>query len=93
MTQLAAKSVNCWIYRSSKKREMYLYLADEDAFDQLPAELMKRFGKPSLVMELMLHPGRPLAREDVARVMDSLEREGYHLQLPPKLDVELYRGD
>lgn len=93
MNQPAEKSINCWIYRSSRKPEMYLYLADEDAFDQLPAELMKRFGEPSLVMELALHADRPLAREDVTRVMDSLQNQGYHLQLPPKLDVELYRGD
>ena len=93
MSQSAEKPINCWIYRSSRKPEMYLYLADEDAFDQLPAELMKRFGEPSLVMELTLHAGRPLAREDVTRVMDSLQKQGYHLQMPPKLEVKLYWGD
>ncbi len=84
----------CWIYRSSRKEEMDLYLAREDDFDQVPAALMKGFGTPSLVIELALHPGRPLAREDVNLVINSLQQQGFHLQLPPKLAPHLYhQGD
>jgi uncharacterized protein YcgL (UPF0745 family) len=31
----------------------------------------------------VLTPERKLAREDIATVLDNLERQGYHLQMPP----------
>ncbi|MES9858097.1 MAG: YcgL domain-containing protein [Sedimenticola sp.] len=85
-------TIPCWIYRSNRKDEMYLYLTQEDAFDELPEALMKRFGTPSLVMELALHPGRPLAREDIDKVLNSLDQQGYYLQMPPNLEPELHDG-
>lgn len=83
----------CWIYKSPRKNEMYLYLAEEDGFAELPEALMSRFGTPELVMELELHAGRPLAREDVARVMANLRERGFHLQMPPELDPDMYYGN
>lgn len=83
----------CWVYRSSRKDEMYLYLAAKDSFDKLPQPLMQGFGQPTLVMELELHPGRKLARADIDTVMDSLAHQGFYLQMPPKLKPELYHGN
>lgn len=83
----------CWIYKSPRKNEMYLYLAKEDGFEDLPEALMSRFGRPELVMELELHAGRPLAREDVDTVMANLRERGFHLQMPPELDPDLYYGN
>ena len=83
----------CWIYRSAKKEEMYLYLAQEDDFDAVPELLMRRFGRPTLVMTLELHPERTLARADVRKVMAQLQEEGYYLQMPPKLAPEIYHGN
>ncbi|PLY13077.1 MAG: hypothetical protein C0631_15220 [Sedimenticola sp.] len=83
----------CWIYRSSLKQEMYLYLAHQDAFEQLPPALLKGFGKPQFVMQLQLHPALSLAREDTTRVMASLRDQGFFLQMPPKLEPYLYEGE
>lgn len=83
----------CWVYRSQRRDEMYLYLAEEDAFDDLPEGLLERFGRPQPVMQLTLHPGRPLAREDVLQVMENLRRQGFHLQLPPVLRPHLRQGE
>jgi len=83
----------CWVYRSPRKQEMYLYLAEEDAFDCVPEALMARFGEPVLVIELELSPQRALARADVTQVMHNLREEGFHLQMPPKLQPELYHGN
>ncbi len=83
----------CWIYRSPRKGEMYLYIASEDDFSCVPRALMERFGKPVLVMDLTLTEQRKLAREDVALVIANLRSKGFHLQMPPKMDVELYSGD
>lgn len=92
MTDSNDNATPCWIYRSSKKDEMYLYLAREDAFDELPEALMKQFGNPLPVMELELHPQRKLAREDVEKVIGNLRNLGYHLQMPPNLVPELNDG-
>jgi uncharacterized protein YcgL (UPF0745 family) len=46
-----------------------------------------------LVIELELNPDRQLAREDVTMVMSNLRTRGYHLQLPPNLQPELYHGN
>lgn len=81
------ETLNCWIYKSPRKDELYLYLGNEGDFDSVPAELLKRFGTPELVMNLELHSGRGLAREDVVEVMANLREHGYHLQLPPRTDA------
>ena len=78
----------CKVYRSEKKAETYLYLADELPFDDLPAQLREQFGEATFVLALELSAGRPLARVDVVKVLESLAESGYYLQLPPKLPVE-----
>ncbi len=83
----------CWIYKSSRKEEMYLYLSEEEGFDEVPDELRKTFGEPVFVMELELSEQRPLARADTVAVMRSLKDEGFYLQMPPKLNPDLYFGD
>ena len=83
----------CWIYKSSRKDEMYLYLAREDAFEDLPEELMAQLGRPLTVMQLDLDPRRKLSRADVKEVINSLLTEGYYLQMPPKLVPEMYHGN
>ena len=71
-------SLSCWIYRSSKKDEMYLYLAREDDFECMPELLMRRFGASTLVMTLELHDQRSLARAEVREVMQQLGETGYY---------------
>jgi len=83
----------CWIYRSAVKDEMYLYLPGKGKFDQVPDALMAQFGTPELVMELELHEERPLGREDVLQVMRNLRDQGFHLQMPPKLEPWFHHGN
>ena len=83
----------CWIYKSSKKEEMYLYLAAEDGFEVVPDELINHFGKAQFVMELELSPDRKLARENLQTVIKNLIENGFHLQMPPVLKPELYHGN
>ena len=80
--------VLCKVYRSGKKAETYLYLAQDGLFDDLPAELRQVFGEPVFVMQLKLDSERRLARVDVEQVLEHLEVQGYYLQLPPELPVE-----
>lgn len=76
-----------YIYKSTKKEELYLYIAKKDDFSEVPQELYDSMGKePVFVMELELSPQRPLAREDVQQVMKNLENQGFHVQMPPRLE-------
>lgn len=78
----------CTVYRSNRKAETYLYLAENTSFDELPDALQKQFGEPAFVMKLLIRPDRPLARVDVNQVLSQLDDEGYYLQLPPRLPIE-----
>ena len=80
--------MHCTVFRSDRKAETYLYLADDLVFADLPEDLREHFGEPAFVMRLELAKERKLARVDVARVIESLSEQGFYLQLPPKLPVE-----
>jgi uncharacterized protein YcgL (UPF0745 family) len=80
--------VLCKIYRSARKAETYLYLAQDLAFDDLPVKLRRAFGEPAFVMQLKLTTKRRLARVDVGQVLEQIEAQGFYLQLPPELPVE-----
>lgn len=90
---MADDNLPCWVYRSPRHPEMYLFLDEEEAFDKVPEALRERFGEPVLVTELELSPERRLAREDVMTVMSNLRARGYHLQMPPLLVPSLYQGN
>ncbi len=85
--------LSCWIYKSTKKDEMYLYLAEEEGFEHIPEPLLKPFGEPVFVMELELSSERKLARADVDAVMTALREEKFYLQMPPKVNPDLHFGD
>lgn len=82
----------CEIYKSSKKDEMYLYVASVAADDQGNADplavlsdaLKAAFGRATFVMKIELHAERKLARANVLHVMDSIENRGYFIQMPPE---------
>jgi hypothetical protein len=74
-----------FIYKSTKKEELYLYVVKKDDFSDVPQELYDSMGKePVFVMELELSADRPLARESVEQVMKNLESQGFHVQMPPR---------
>ncbi|AHG42080.1 YcgL domain-containing protein [Pseudomonas syringae] len=76
----------CSIYRSPKKSEMYLYVLKSDVLKRVPPELLVAFGKPVHAFDLVLSPERALAREDINLVLENLDSQGYHLQMPPAED-------
>jgi uncharacterized protein len=78
-----ADTITCHIYRSSKKEELYLFLAKEDDFDAVPPEVMKGIGTPQKAMVLELGPDSKMARSNPAEVLENLKQRGFHLQLPP----------
>lgn len=71
------------IYKSPRKNEMYLYVEKRDALARVPEALLAAFGAPQHAFDLVLSPERQLAREDIGKVLENLEKQGYHLQMPP----------
>lgn len=75
--------MQCFIYKSLKKQELYLYLDKRDDFSSVPEILLQNFGQLAFVMELQLTSQRKLAREDVCKVIESLRDKGFFVQMPP----------
>jgi len=73
----------CFIYKSLKKENLYLYVDKKDDFSKVPEALFNSFGKMEFVMDLELTPERKLAKEDAAKVIVSLTAKGFFVQLPP----------
>ncbi len=85
--------MHCDIYKSSKKDEMYLYVArpnteaqadDADPLASIPDMLRQTFGRATFVMHLDLSNTKKLARVSLAHVLDSLESKGFFVQMPPE---------
>lgn len=78
-----ADKMHCYIYRSKRKDELYLFLAKEEDFDCVPEGIRKGLGQLEKAMELDLTPESKLARSNAAEVMKNLKEHGFHIQLPP----------
>jgi len=83
-----SKPLICFIYRSERKADTYLYLIEKDDFSQVPENLMQVFGEPEFSFEFELTPSRSLAKEDPAMVYQNLKKQGFHLQLADDLLIE-----
>ena len=76
--------MQCFVYASLRKVDSYLWLAQRDAFDQLPESMLLLLGEMRFVMEVQLDEQRRLPIEDTAQVLAHLHTQGWHLQLPPQ---------
>lgn len=76
-------SMSCFVYRSKKNREMYLYLPEKDEFESVPESLIKLIGAVEFSFEFELNTGKKLLRYESAEVMRNLLDNGFFLQMPP----------
>ena len=81
--------MQCYIYRSSIKEGLYVYLADEDGLSSLPEPVLKQLGKPEYSMTLDLHPDRKMSQEDAVVVLENLKSDGFHVQMPRDIEHQL----
>mgnify|MGYP003672895805 CR=1 FL=1 len=82
----------CSVYKSSKKKEMYLYVDRKYDLKTLPEALIPMFGQPLHVMDMILTPEKKLARVSSGKVLEMIADKGYFLQMPP-LDNDDLAGD
>ncbi len=82
--------MHCYIYKSAKKLDTYIYLPVAWPDADIPSELKTLFSPPQLAMELDLNTRQSLAREEISQVIDGLRTVGYYLQVPPaQVDLSL----
>jgi len=74
--------MKCFVYKSIKKADSYIYLNEKDNFEKLPEQLLMLFGKPEFTLEFDLTVDRKLALADAQQVLQSLDDQGYYLQMP-----------
>ena len=87
-------TMHCSIFKSSKKDEMYLYIARSELtknqteaanpLEILPEAMRTAFGRATFVMDLELSESRKLARVNVLHVIDSIQNKGFFIQVPPE---------
>jgi len=80
----------CTVYRSSRERDMYLYVKRQEGLEKVPQDLLDRLGTTSEVLTLKLHAERKLARVRASDVLEAIRSRGYFLQLPPDKHVVHY---
>ena len=80
--------MQCFIYRCSLKPDMYIYLSEEDVFDNVPKEIFNSLGIVEFSMEIEINEETKLARENTATVISNLKEHGFHLQLPGDESLE-----
>lgn len=80
--------MQCFIYRCSNKPDLYIYLAEEDVFDNVPPAIFNSLGIVEFSMELEITADTRLAREDSATVLSNLQQHGFHIQLPGTESME-----
>ena len=74
--------MECVVYKSLKKDETYVFIPATTSLSDLPDELMKVLGTTEMVMTLNLTPEKKMARGTAAEVMESINKQGFHLQMP-----------
>ncbi len=85
--------MQAYVYKSSRKQDTYVYLADREDFERIPEAVRLTLGTLQFVLQVELAPGRKLARADPAIVRANLVARGFHLQIPPSGDHDPMSGD
>jgi hypothetical protein len=75
--------MNCIVYKSSRRPDTFVYVADAADLAKLPPALAQALGTLVEALRFELTPERKLAREDARLVCANIDQIGYHVQFPP----------
>ena len=81
--------MKCFVYKSVKKADSYIYIDQKDDFEKVPHQLLQLFGKPEFALEFDLTEDRTLAAADAKQVIQYIHEQGYYLQMPSKNDLPI----
>ena len=71
------------VYKTFKYENFFLYVSEAEGLTRVPQSLLCKFADRCLVLNFDLTIDVTLAKEDPEKVLDNINRVGYHLQLPP----------
>lgn len=80
--------MKAYIYRSSRKPDIYIYLAEEDDFSKVPKDIYNSLGIVELIMELDIKKGMKIAKENPETILENLNEHGFHIQLADETTIE-----
>ena len=75
--------MRCYVYKSARRADTYVYLAASEGFEVLTAALRQQLGNLTLALEFELTADKRLAQADAANVLAQISAAGYYLQVPP----------
>ena len=73
--------MQCFIYRSLKKKGLYIYIPEKNNFSEIPDAILNQLGETEFALEIELHPDGKLAKEVVAKAIADLEIDSNKLNL------------
>ena len=79
---MTTKELECAVYKSLKKDETYVFIPNSTPLSDLPEDLIKVIGQTEKVMILSLTPEKKMARGSAAEILNSIDKQGFHLQMP-----------
>lgn len=80
--------MKAYIYRCSRKPDIYIYLAKEDDFTKVPKNIYNSLGIIEFAMELDIKKDMKLARENPKTILKNLSKHGFHMQLANNITIE-----
>jgi len=79
--------IDCTVHKSLKKDETYVFIPKTSSLADLPVELINVLGKTEEIMRLVLTPEKKMARGNADEIMKSINKQGFHLQMPEKPEL------
>lgn len=76
-------TIKCDAYRSPNKADLYLFVEAGKDVSTLPDTIHTLFEKLELFYTFDLSPGKKMQRENADRVIENIQAQGYHIQMPP----------
>ena len=70
------------IFRSRKKEGLYLYVEKGKKIEELPEALVNQLGRLENAMVVLITEDKKLANADAKVVLQSIEEQGFYLQMP-----------
>ena len=71
----------CYIYRSTKKENCYLYIKSENDFSGIPEKILSIFGTPVFVMKVLLDGKRRFVVGTSDEIEEKIKTDGFFLQM------------
>ena len=79
----------CYIYRSTKKENCYLYMEQENDFFHIPEKIMAIFGTPVFVMKVLLDGKRRFVVGTAQEIEEKIKADGFFLQMLKEDDFKV----